>query len=354
MRIEQPIVQRPALIDRKFDICFFSIVIPAYNAEATLSLCLKSIMNSRFRDFEVIVVDDSSQDETAAVAGKFAVTLIKLEQHQGPSWARNAGAREARGQYLLFLDADCLLDRDLLEKTYHRVHPSRLPLLGGTYAPQSVDGGFVSEFQALFVHYFETKLREADHLSGHLMIIRKDIFLAVGGFREGVRLGRQACYEDVELSLRLKKQGYDLSMDPQLQVKHLFGLNGKKALIRIFRRSLNWTFFATLNGTLARDAGTASLELKATALLGVLAWISLMISIGIPPFLIFFLCTGVGMSYLNRKFFRFIQEEKGLIFLLPASLYYLGPFCLVAAAGGLCGLLQALWFSRLGRQDVDL
>ena len=98
----------------------FSIIIPAYNASSTLGRCLNSVLSQTFGDFQVLVVDDGSADDTVAVAGAYAgrdsrISLCSVP-HRGAGAARNRGLEQARGEYVLYLDADdCWLCAELLE-----------------------------------------------------------------------------------------------------------------------------------------------------------------------------------------------------------------------------------------------
>jgi glycosyltransferase involved in cell wall biosynthesis len=88
-----------------------TVVIPAFNRERVIGKARKSVLAQTFQDFEIIVVDDGSHDETVKNAIKLAcseprVRVIRLEANQGAQAARNAGARAARGKWLPFLDSD--------------------------------------------------------------------------------------------------------------------------------------------------------------------------------------------------------------------------------------------------------
>src|SRR4051794_21426577 len=86
----------------------YSVIVPAYNAEATLGACLRALLDQTLAPaaYEVIVVDDGSTDTTARVAARFPVSVLR-QAHAGPAAARNQGARAARGEILAFTDADC-------------------------------------------------------------------------------------------------------------------------------------------------------------------------------------------------------------------------------------------------------
>lgn len=88
------------------DPALVSVVIPAYNAAATLRQSLAEVRAQQHRPLEIIVVDDGSTDATAEVARNGGATTVIRQDNAGPSAARNAGIRAARGDYIAFLDAD--------------------------------------------------------------------------------------------------------------------------------------------------------------------------------------------------------------------------------------------------------
>lgn len=83
-----------------------SIIIPCFNEEKYLQATLDAVFSQDYSDYEIIVVDDCSTDTTVAVAQKNNVTLVRLKKRSGVAVARNAGAKKATGDYLIFLDAD--------------------------------------------------------------------------------------------------------------------------------------------------------------------------------------------------------------------------------------------------------
>ena len=96
-----------------------AVIIPAYNAEATLGLCLERLLANQGPAFDILVVDDASQDGTRAVARRYPCTLIPMEQNGGPGAARNAGAARSQADLLLFLDADCAAPLDWVARYAH-------------------------------------------------------------------------------------------------------------------------------------------------------------------------------------------------------------------------------------------
>ena len=113
----------------------FSVVIPAYNVEAYLDECLRSVAAQSFGDWEAIVVDDGSTDNSAALAEAWGLKdnrfRILKQTNQGLSSARNAGMDQARGEYLLFLDADDWLEPHALQILADAAQDEDLLCFGG-------------------------------------------------------------------------------------------------------------------------------------------------------------------------------------------------------------------------------
>lgn len=94
-----------------------SVIIPTYNCASMIAECLDSVLNQTFKDFEVIVIDDGSTDDTERVIAPYKNRITYIRQvNQGAAAARNRGIKEARGDYIAFLDSDDLWFPDKLEK----------------------------------------------------------------------------------------------------------------------------------------------------------------------------------------------------------------------------------------------
>ena len=94
-----------------------SVIIPTYNEAQVIGECLLSLAKQSIKDFEVIVVDDGSTDDTLTVITKLQVSYklhVTRQKHQGPGVARNLGAKQAKGQILVFVDADMIFGKDFL------------------------------------------------------------------------------------------------------------------------------------------------------------------------------------------------------------------------------------------------
>lgn len=93
----------------------FSIIVPVYNTEKYLKRCLDSIKKQSFKDYEVIIVNDGSTDNSGDIIKKYPYKVINQE-NLGLSMARNNGVKEARGDYVIFLDSDDYIEKDLLKE----------------------------------------------------------------------------------------------------------------------------------------------------------------------------------------------------------------------------------------------
>ena len=93
----------------------FSIIIPVYNVEKYIKKCLDSIFEQSFKDFEVIVVNDGTKDNSMDIVKNYDVQVIN-QKNMGLSEARNNGVKSAKGEYILFIDSDDYIEKDLLKE----------------------------------------------------------------------------------------------------------------------------------------------------------------------------------------------------------------------------------------------
>ena len=92
----------------------FSIIIPVYNVEKYIKKCLDSVINQTYEDYEVIIVNDGTKDNSMDIVKEYPVKIVN-QKNQGLSVARNNGAKQAKGDYLIFLDSDDSWNKNLLK-----------------------------------------------------------------------------------------------------------------------------------------------------------------------------------------------------------------------------------------------
>src|SRR3989338_1170241 len=95
---------------------YISVIIPVYNDKGNLERNLDSLFNTEDRNFEVIVVDDGSDDNPSLIVNKFPCKIIQLPVNKGQAYARNIGVKESNGEIILFTDSDCIVMKDWVRK----------------------------------------------------------------------------------------------------------------------------------------------------------------------------------------------------------------------------------------------
>jgi len=259
-----------------------SIVIPAYNAAATIAACLDALEAQTVgrETYEVIVVDDGSSDATRAAVERHAQVLYLEQAHAGPAAARNVGARRAGGEILLFTDADCVPAPDWIERM---AAPFADPEIAG------VKGAYTTQQQALVPRFvqleYEDKYdrmardRYIDFVDTYAAAYRRDVFLATGGFDTGFPT---ASVEDQEFSFRLARHGHKMVFARGARVRHLGHAGSVAAYWRKKFRIGYWKVLVTARHPekVLRDSHTPqSLKLQillaaldSLALLGAIRW----------------------------------------------------------------------------------
>lgn len=182
---------------------FFSIIIPTLNEEENLPILLNSIKNQNYTDFEVIICDSLSQDKTKKIALNFSKKVnLKFLQKKfvNVSQARNFGSRQARGEYLIFFDADVEIENNFLKMINYYINEYNLDLLTvWNRAKKSLKGKFIFGLMNLAMS-LSVRLKPA--MNGPCMIIKRSKFFEVGGFDEEIVFG-----EDFDITQRLVKSG---------------------------------------------------------------------------------------------------------------------------------------------------
>ena len=269
-----------------------SVIIPTYNSQTTLRQCLQSIQKQTYKRIETIVVDRHSTDETVQIAKNFKVKLFYVTQER--STAKNLGAKNARGKYLLFLDSDMELSSHVVEECVKLCEKKDfdaavVPLV-------TVAFGFLAECRKLEVELYS-------HDPNQFLMprfFRKTVFFKVGGFDE-----KLICGEDFDLARRCEMQGYRIGRITT-PIKHLEGtLSLKKMVLKAHYYGKNLLPFFSKEPTLVlrgycptRFAWNIKHLLKKPANLAGLAMIKLI------EYIAYFI------GILNSTFGRFLPKRS--------------------------------------------
>lgn len=198
-----------------------SVVVPAYNAERHIARSLSSVLSQTYQEFEVIVVDDGSRDQTAAIVESFSDPRIQLIQqpNKGVSAARNRGVEVARGGWVAFIDSDDEWEPTFLERVVDARHQFPNAVAVFTNFRDSVTGKpmipDVSGPPRLLTSYFSFVLENGQGMWSSCVLIHRDVLIKVGGFPVGITHG-----EDVDTWARLAWTGPIVYVPEVLAIYH--------------------------------------------------------------------------------------------------------------------------------------
>lgn len=183
----------------------FSIVVPAYNAENFIRRCIDSVLQQTYQNFEMIIVNDGSKDDTYNVAMGVQDERVRVisQENQGVSVARNTGIENAKGEYICFLDADDEFmpnHLEVLEKAI-QIYPDKgffttkfcTVLLDGSVCEEQTTGSFTYKENPLWVF-----IRNAEVVWTGCVCIKRSLFDLYGMFEPGVTMG-----EDRDMWIRV-------------------------------------------------------------------------------------------------------------------------------------------------------
>ncbi len=311
---------------------FLSVVMPARNGHDVLPLALEALTQCDFpRDrWELIVVDDASTDDTATIAARFADAVIKIPgRAHGPAYARNRGAEVARGDVLVFFDADVVVHSDTLRR-FAELLEARPDIGGafGSYDDRPPAKGMMSQYRNLLHHY--THQQNGGDVASFWAgagAIRRNVFLDAGMYDEWHFARPQI--EDIELGQRICRMGQRLVLQPDIQVTHLKHWTfGSVVRTDLRDRGIPWARLLAHSGGMLK---VGTLNLKWTEKLNViLVWAAvLFLGLWLPlrdNRLVFAALGFLAVVVLtNWRMLAFFARVRGVFFALrviPAHLLY--------------------------------
>jgi GT2 family glycosyltransferase len=289
-----------------------SVVMPVYNAEATLDECLGNLARSSFEDFEVIVVDDGSTDRSREIMGRFPVRVVPSAGRVGPAAARNLGAQVATGEYLFFMDSDVMVRPDSLALLAEGFERAGVDGFNGVQAADMRYRDLVSQYKNLWMRW--TYLRQTGDVPlfyTTAAAIRRDTFLRVGGFDAGYATPN---VEDTAFGQKLRRLGVRVRIHPQLEVEHVKRYSLGSLLRTDFMRAVSLTRLKLRhpenlgdNNTSVPTSYMASVPLSGLAVLA----LGIGVGLGWTPAVVLALLAATGVLALNAPFLDAIRRSDG-------------------------------------------
>ena len=311
-----------------------SIVIPVYNASLTLKECLDAIFNSNYKNFEVIIVSDNSSDNSVEIAKQYQCKVIELPQNKGPAFARNSGAQEAKGDILLFIDSDVIIDKEALNSLADKFSDSDVNVIQGIYSHEPKYKNITTQYQQSFYCYYSwhADLKYTSSLITNCFAIRRKIFIELKGFNTNIR---GATCEDEEFGYKLIEKGYKILILRQLIGEHRVNYNLQRLIKRNFAIYIDTTKSYLRNKTYIK-------KVKQTNYWKVLAGIAVfgLIILSISGIILFsskvnwniFLVLNFMFLLLHSGFIKFVLNTKGFTKALGVtSMCYLDAFIMLTS-----------------------
>lgn len=294
---------------------FISVIVPVYNGGAFLYRCLDAIFASSYRSFDVIVVDDCSTDDSAAISREKGARVLSTSRQSGPASARNLAAETARGEILMFIDADVVVQADTLGKVAeHFDRQSGPSAVFGSYDDEPAEQNFLSQYKNLQHHFVhQNSGSDAFTFWSGLGAMRRDVFLKYGGF--DCKKFAVPSIEDIDLGFRLHRAGHRIILDRDIQAKHLKKWKAASHLrTEIFCRALPWSRLILENQGLMNDMNLKTSDRLSAGLVGLsLISLPLLLLLG-PAFVVVPVALLFGVAFLNRKILGFFARKRGILF----------------------------------------
>jgi len=329
-----------------------TVIVPVRNGALQLPRCLDALCNAAYDNYEVIVVDDGSTEQTMEIARRFGLEPLSTGQTMGPGGARNLGARRATGQVLVFVDADVVIAPNvlgLIARDFQR--DAELGAVFGSYDDAPAWNDFLSQYKNLMHHYVhQVSSEQAVTFWAGCGAIRKDVFEKYGGYNaEKYRL---PSIEDIELGYRMTQGGERILLDKEIQAKHLKRWTWR-GLLRadIFYRAIPWTRLILTTRNLPRDLNLTLGARLSASLVGLLL-VSLLalaagaagVSFGVPLAALAAVPVAliVVLLALNWPVYAWFARKRGVWFAtraVPAHWFY---YFYSAAVFGACAVVHAV------------
>lgn len=317
-----------------------SIIVRAHDCKRTIDECFKSIKESKFRDYELIVVNSGVQNTSDSIA-RFADKVVSLSGSCHRSKVLLVGIEVSAGPIIVNIDSDIIIRPDTLTKIYDYFlqHP-QTDALTGLLSKEHPNPDFFSQYKNLYMHYIFRRLPEkVTFLYGSIFAIRRE---AITSYDPDIRFA-----EDTVLGQKLIACGRQIAFLKDLEVVHLKKYNLLSFMRNDFRVPFYWArIFLRYKGweQLGEDrtgyAHSPRGQLASVILAPIIIILGL-ISVFVHSLLAPIIFLILSWFILNLSFLKFLTKERGLAF---GVLSFFATFFdnLIMAAGISCGMIATL------------
>ena len=298
-----------------------TVIVPFHNNLDYLARCLEAL-TSRPPDVDVIVASDGAPVSCALLARQWGAHVCQLPTRRGPAAARNCAAAIARGEILIFVDADVVVAEGAVAAMVSRFREDDgIAAVFGSYDDHPGAPGYFSQYKNLahaFVH--RTAAVDVPTFWAGFGGIRAAVFRAVNGFDESYT---RPCIEDIELGTRLAAGGWRTVVDPSLQACHLKPWTFVSMVRSDIRdRAIPWTRLI-LQSRQFPAALNIDWRARASVALCWTAIICLLYSLRVPAALTIAALAVATTLWLNRTFYAFLASRRGAMFAVAGSAVHL-------------------------------
>ena len=231
---------------------YFSVIIPCLNEKVYLPKLLTSLVKQKYRSFEVILADGKSDDTSREIFAKYIKRLpaarLVISNKRNVGYQRNLGAKSARGEYLVFLDADCQVRPYFLQKLHKLQQKHPIEFASTWIAP---DSRRASEKLLLDVGNFAQELTHKLHIPmgcGYNMMIRRKTFLRLRGFRSKVLYN-----EDLDFSLKALRKNVKLKLLKEPKVVYSMRRFRSEGMLNLLPKMIMGQIYMFLVGPITSD-----------------------------------------------------------------------------------------------------
>jgi len=291
-----------------------SIIIPVKNGEDSLNDCLKSIKGSSLKNYELIIVNDHSKDESMKIAKKFDCKIINPKNVSGAGAARNRGAKAAKADVLLFMDSDVIINKNCLEKAYGEFIKEGMKAAFAIYSKETPHKNFLSRFYNSYIRFLYWNISGNKSFFTSFAMIRKDCFPYFDTLLDS------ATVEDSALGQELMKRNVPIKIFKSVSVMHKKKVNLRLLTNSFYSRSRDSVklFLKLLGKGRMYNEETVKINHFLNIFLVPIYIIGLFVyKIRAVPFIL------AAFLVSNINYIHFCIKEKGVIFSLLSFFTYI-------------------------------